>query len=193
MRRVGRTRLCGSASTRLCAAGSVLVMLATPGFGGRATAGDLEAQATPEQSFGLTGGVVVLTLSANAELQTRWGPVAALGVGERRGLAFNAYVGETVRLGSAGWSLRPGFRFLRSWQTVDICPTGCRFDFYVGEIGLRYRGPSGFLFEFAVPLFGWIPVGPDRGETTSHSVFYTLATSELMLASTVLFGFTFDL
>ena len=23
------------------------------------------------------------------------------------------------------------------------CPTGCTFDFYVGEIGLRYRGPRG--------------------------------------------------
>ena len=177
----------------LGAARWVLVALALLGLGRHAAAADLEARPTPEQSFALTGGLVALTLSANAELQTRWGPVVGLGVGERRGPAFNAYIGETVRLHSPGWALRPGFRFLRSWQTVDVCPTGCTFDFYVGEIGLRYRGPSGFLFELDVPLFGWIPVGPDRGETQPHPVFYTLATSELMFASTVLIGFTFDL
>jgi hypothetical protein len=183
-------RSCGFVSTRLAA---LLVALAWLGLGRRATAADLAAQATPEQSFAVTGGLVAATLSANAELQTRWGPVAAVGVGERRGLALNAYIGETVPLHSAGWSLRPGFRFLRSWQTVEGCPMGCTFDFYVGEIGMRYRGPSGFLFEFALPLAGWIPVGPDAGETQPHPKFYTIATAELMFVSTVLVGFTFDL
>jgi hypothetical protein len=183
-------RSCCFGPTRL---GAVLVALALLGLGRRATAAELEAQATPEQSFSVTGGLVALTLSADAELQTRWGPVVAVGVGERNGPAFNAYVGETVRLRSSGWALRPGFRFLRSWQTIEPCPTGCTFDFYVGEIGLRYRGPSGFLFEFAVPLFGWIPVGPVRSETQPHPVFYTIATGELMFVTTVLVGFTFDL
>jgi hypothetical protein len=183
----------GFVSTRLVAAPAVLLALALLGLGRRATAAEIEAQATPEQSFSVTGGLVAATLSANAELQTRWGPVAAVGVGERRGLALNAYVGETVPLHSSGWALRPGFRFLRSWQNVAACPAGCTFDFYVGEIGLRYRGPSGFLFEFAVPLFGWIPVGPDAGETQPHPKLYTIATGELMVVSTVLLGFTFDL
>jgi hypothetical protein len=169
-----------------------LAALVLLGLGQSATAAELEAQATPEQTVAVTGGLVVLTLSANAELQTRWGPVIGLGVGMRRGPAFNAYAGETVPLGS-GWALRPGFRFVRSWQTVEGCPTGCTFDFYLGEIALRYRGPSGFLFEYAMPLGGWLPVGPDAGETQPHLKFYTIATGELAIASTLLFGFTFDL
>lgn len=172
--------------------GAVLVALVLLGLGRRTTAADLEAQATPEQTFAVTGGLVALTLSANAELQTRWGPVVGLGFGARHGPAFNAYAGETVRLGSR-WALRPGFRFLRSWQGVDRCPTGCTFDFYLGEIALRYHGPSGFLFEYAMPLGGWLPVGPGPGQTQPHLKFYTIATGELAIASTLLVGFTFDL
>ncbi len=159
---------------------------------GTATAAEVEAEAAPTQSFAVTGGLVALTLATSAELQTRWGPVVALGVGERRGPAINAYLGETVLLRSR-WSLRGGARFVRSWQAVESCPTGCRFDFFMGEVGLRYRGPSGFLFEFGLPIFGWLPVGPSPGETQPHLAFYTLATGEMALASTVLFGFTFDL
>ena len=136
--------------------------------------------------------LVALTLSANAELQTRWGPVVGLGVGDATRSRLQRLPGRH-RPPRSHWALRPGFRFARSWQTVDGCPTGCTFDFYIGELGLRYRGPSRFLFEFAVPLFGWIPVGPERGATQPHPVFYTIATGELMFASTVLFGFTFDL
>lgn len=171
---------------------SAVCALAALGLGRRAAAADLRAQPPPEDSIAVTAGAVALTLSANVELQTRWGPVVGVGIGERFGPAFNAYLGETVPIGSR-WAVRPGFRFVRSWQTVEVCPTVCTFDFYVGELALRYRGPSGFLFEWGIPLFGWLPVGPNVGETQPHPVFYTLATGELAFASTVLFGFTFDL
>jgi len=171
---------------------AALVAIVWLGLGPRALAADLETQAAPEQSVAVAGGLVALTLSAEVELQTRWGPVVALGAGNRRGPAVNAFLGDTVRLGSR-WSLRPGIRVARSWLTVDACPRGCTFDFYLGEIGLRYRGPSGFLFECGVPLFGWLPVGPAVGETQPHPRFYTLATGEMAFASTLLFGFTFDL
>ena len=162
------------------------------GLGQRAIAADLEAQAAPEQSLAVVGGLVAVTLSADAELQTRWGPVFGVGAGGRRlGPSVNAYVGDTVRVRSH-WSLRPGFRFVRSWLTTADCTTGCTYDFYVGEIGFRYHGPTGFLFEVGLPLFGWIPV-TDRGDRQPHSKFYTLATSELAIVSTVLVGFTFNL
>src|SRR3954471_15589186 len=114
----------GCVSMRVGAARAVVGALVLLGPGRSAKAAELEAQATPEQTLAVTGGLVALTLSANAELQTRWGPVIGLGAGARRGPAFNAYAGETVRLGSR-WALRPGVRFLRAWQTVDRCPTGC--------------------------------------------------------------------
>jgi hypothetical protein len=178
---------------RRTAARAVLVALAVLLLAPRASnAADLDGEIEREQSIAVAGGVVALTLATNAELQTRWGPVVALGVGERRGPALNAYVGDSVRLGPR-WSLRPGFRFVRSWQAVADCPTGCTFDLYIGEIGIRYRGPSGFLFEYGLPLFGWLPVGPSAGETHPHLSFYTLATGEMAFASTLLAGFTFDL
>jgi len=185
-RHIARRHARRSVSASLAVAATLFVVAGT------ALAADLEAQAAPEQSFAVTGGLVTLTLSANAELQTRWGPVVALGVGERRGPAFNVYLGETVRIGT-NWSLRPGFRFVRSVETGDPCPTGCAFDFYAGEIGLRYRGPSGFLFEYGLPLFGWMPVGPNPGETQPHLAFYTIATGELAFATTLLVGYSFDL
>jgi hypothetical protein len=169
---------------------AVLVGLVLLGLGQRALAADLDAQAAPEQSLAVVGGLVAVTLSADAELQTRWGPVFGVGAGGRRlGPSVNAYVGDTVRLRSR-WSLRPGFRFVRSWLTTADCR--CRYDFYVGEIAFRYHGPTGFLFEVGLPLFGWIPV-TDRADPQPHSKFYTLATGELAVVSTLLVGFTFDL
>ena len=109
--------------------------------------------------------------------------------GGRLGPSVNAYAGDTVRLGSR-WSLRPGFRFVRSWLTAADCR--CRYDFYVGEIALRYHGPTGFLFEAGLPLFGWIPV-TEHGAPQPHSKFYTAATGDLAFVSTLLVGFTFDL
>jgi hypothetical protein len=135
--------------------------------------------------------MLALTLSADAELQTRWGPVIGLGAGGRLGFSVNAYAGDTVPLGTR-WSLRPGFRFVRSWQSAADCPTPCRFDFYIGEIGFRYRGPTGLLYQLGIPLFGWVPV-LERGESQTHLKFYTLATSELAFFTTVVVGFTFDL
>jgi hypothetical protein len=171
---------------------AVLVGILWLGLGRPARAADLEAQAAPEQSLAVVGGMVALTLSANAELQTRWGPVFGVGAGGRRlGPSVNAYAGDTLRLGSR-WSLRPGFRFARSWLTTTECTTGCRYDFYIGELGFRYRGPTGFLFEAGLPLFGWIPV-TEHGDPQPHSKFYTLATGELAFVSTVMVGFTFDL
>jgi len=170
------------------AAAVAIVLL---GLGQRAIAADLEAQPAPEQSLALVGGMVALTLSADAELQTRWGPVLGVGAGGRLGFAVNAYAGDTVPLGSR-WSLRPGFRFVRSWLTTTNCPTGCSDDFYIGEIGFRYRGPTGFLYQLGIPLFGWVPV-LERGDTQEHLKFYTLATGELAFFSTVVVGFTFDL
>ena len=161
------------------------------GLAQRAVAADLEAQAAPEQSLALVGGMVALTLSADAELQTGWGPVVGLGVGGRLGFSINAYAGDTVPLGPH-WSLRPGFRFVRSWLTTTACPTGCTDDFYIGEIGFRYRGPTGFLYELGIPLVGWVPV-LERGDTREHLTFYTLATGELAFFTTVVVGFTFDL
>src|SRR5581483_5428568 len=142
------------ASMRLGAACTVLLALTVLGLGRRANATDVEGKTGPDQYFALTGGMVALNLSANAELQTRWGLVVALGAGGRLGPAVNAYAADTVNLGPR-WSLRPGFRFVRSWLTAGDCSTGCTFDFYVGEIGFRYRGPAGIVFEYCVPLFGW--------------------------------------
>ena len=134
------------------------------GVAGRAVAAEQGGGDGGRQSVGAAGGMVALALAAEAELQTRWGPAIAAGIGERRGPAFNLYLGETLFLG-AHWSLRPGFRFERAWQTVMGCPTGCAFDAYLAEVALRYQSPSGFLFEFGLPAFGWVPVGPVAGET----------------------------
>jgi hypothetical protein len=181
----------GGVSTR--AARALPVVFALLGSGQRVNAADLDARPAPEQSLAIVGGLVALSWSADVELQTRWGPVVALGGGGRLGPSVNAYVADTVPLGPR-WSLRPGFRFARSWLAASDCPTGCAFDFYVGEVGFRYRGPSGALLELGVPLFGWAPVAPKTGEShPSHLTFYTLATGELALLSTVLIGLTFDL
>jgi hypothetical protein len=168
---------------------AVLAGLLLLGLGQRAIAADLEAQVAPEQSLAVVGGLVALTLSADAELQTRWGPAFGIGAGGRLGPSVNAYAGDNVRLGSR-WSLRPGFRFVRAWLTTADCR--CRYDFYVGEIAFRYHGPTGFLFEAGLPLFGWIPV-TEHGDPQPHSKFYTAATGELAFVSTLLAGFTFDL
>ena len=58
---------------------ALLVGVVLLGLGQRAIAADLEAQAAPEQSLALVGGLVALTLSADAELQTRWGPAFGIG------------------------------------------------------------------------------------------------------------------
>jgi hypothetical protein len=162
------------------------------GVAGRATAAEQEGDDGSGKTVAAAGGMVALTLAADAEIQTRWGPAIAAGVGERRGPAFNFYLGETIFLG-AHWSLRPGFRFERSWQTVTGCPTGCTFDVFLAEIAIRYQAPSGFLFDFGLPAFGWIPVGPDAGDTEPHLRFYTLATGDLALVGTLLVGYGFSL
>jgi hypothetical protein len=174
---------------RTFAIGWVAIVL---GVGGRATAADQGGDDGGGTSVAAAGGMVALTLAADAEIQTRWGPVIAAGVGERRGPAFNVYVGETIFLG-AHWSLRPGFLFERSWQTVTGCPVGCTFDVFLAEIAIRYQAPSGFLFDFGLPAFGWIPVGPDAGDTEPHLRFYTLATGDLALVGTLLVGYGFSL
>lgn len=170
---------------------SLLVALAVLVVARRATAAVLEGETEREQSIAVTGGEVALTLAANAELQTRWGPVVSLGAGGRLGPAVSAYVGDTIHLRSR-WSLRPGFRFVRTWRAPIDCRADCRFDIYLAEVGFRYRGPSGFVFEYGLPLFAWLPVSTAR-DTQSHLSFYTLATGDLLLVGTVLVGFTFDL
>jgi hypothetical protein len=172
---------------------ALLAALLGIGSAAPARAGDLGGDDGQERptDLSVSGGLVAVTLAANAELQTRWGPAVGLGAGGRRGPAINAYVGEALPL-SAHWSLRPGFRFVRWWQTVEGCPGTCTFDAFLAEVGLRYRGPSGFLFELGLPIVGWLPVGPAAGQTEPHLQFYTLATGDLALFQTLLFGYAFD-
>ena len=113
-------------------------------------------------------------------------------MGDHLGPAVNAVVGFSLPLGPRV-SLRPGIRAGRLWQTSESCPNRCAFDSYLVEAAIRYRGPSGFLFELGLPLAGWLPVGPDAGETQPHLTFYTLATPDIMLFSSLLFGYAFDL
>jgi len=176
--------------SRLAALAVLLgIGLAAPARGGEVGLDDGRQRPT---DLSVAGGLVAVTLAANAELQTPWGPALGLGVGGRRGPAVNAYLGEALPL-TAHWSVRPGFRFVRWWQAVEGCQGSCTFDAYLAEVGLRYRGPSGFLFEFGLPIVGWLPVGPAAGETEPHLHFYTLATGDLALFQTLLFGYAFDL
>jgi hypothetical protein len=173
--------------------GVILVVLALGvGMTGRASAADPGGDERAGESIAVTGGMVALTLAADVELQSRWGPALAAGVGERGGPAFNVYLGESIRLGTH-WSLRPGVRFERAWQTVQGCPTGCTFDLFLVEAAVRYQASSGFLVQFGLPIVGWVPVGPDAGEAAPHLQFYTLATGDLAMLATLFVGYAFDL
>jgi hypothetical protein len=102
----------------------------------------------------------------------------------------NAYLGYQIPL-SEHWSFRPGFRGARAWLSVAGCPHICTFDFFVTEAAIRYRGSSGFVFEYGLPLLAWVPEGPAVGETAPHLQLYTLATGDTFLLGTILFGYAF--
>ena len=152
-------------------------------------AGDV---AQPDRAVALTleAGLVALTLSLEVEAQTRWGLVVGAGAGVHLGPAVNGYVGYHVPLGEH-WGLRPGVRAGLLRQQNDTCPHTCSYESLIVEAAIRYRGTSGFVFEYGLPLFGWVPVGPDAGETAPHLKAYSIATGDLALFGTLLFGYAF--
>jgi len=89
-----------------------------------------------------------------AEVRVRWGIVGGVGVHVSR----FAPVGPTARVAydrpfgrSQRWHVRGGFRlypFAESGATFSCDP--CTF--LVGEVGLRYVGVRGFVFEFGLPI-----------------------------------------
>jgi hypothetical protein len=179
--------------TRSLRTALALALAALPATAGTATGAEpAPAAGERERSIGVVGGLAGFTLAADVELQTRLGVVIAAGGGDSRGPALNAYVGYNVPL-SRHWSLRPGMLAVRSWQIVSSCPTRCRFDAYVASAAIRYRGSSGFVFEYGLPLLGWLPVGPDVGETQPHLKFYTIATPDMFFFETLVIGWSFDI
>jgi hypothetical protein len=152
-------------------------------------AGDV---ARPDRAVALTleAGIVALTLGLELEAQTRWGLVAGAGAGVRGGPAVNGYVGYHVSLGEH-WGLRPGVRAGLLRQQNDSCPHTCSYESLIVDAAIRYRGTSGFVFEYGLPLFGWVPVGPDAGETGPHLKAYSIATGDLALYGTLLVGYSF--
>jgi hypothetical protein len=139
----------------------------------------------------VAAGIVASSPSLDAELRIRSGLLFGIGGGGGGlGPSVNAYLGYQIPL-SKQWSLRPGFRAARSWLSVESCPQTCRFDFFVTEVAIRYRGSSGFVFEYGLPLLAWVPVGPDAGENAPRLKPYTVATGDTLLLGTVLLGYAF--
>ncbi len=129
--------------------------------------------------------------SLDVEVTTRAGVLFGIGGGGRAlGPSVNAYLGYQIPLGER-WSFRPGFRAARSWLSVEGCPQTCAFDFFIAEAAIRYRGTSGFVFEYGLPLLAWVPVGPAPGETAPHLQLYTLATGDTLLLGTLFLGYAF--
>jgi hypothetical protein len=141
-------------------------------------------------SLTLEGGLVAFTLSADAELQSRWGLVIGAGAGVNKGPAVNGYVGYHIPLG-AGFALRPGVRAARLWQTNERCQGTCVFDSLTVEAAIRFQSRSGFVVSYGLPLLAWLPVGPDPGQTQPHLQSYTLSTGDTAFFGTLFFGHAF--
>lgn len=129
--------------------GAPLARAETPAPAG---ATQLSSHAPPESSswpeLSIQGGISAVALAAEAELATSWGSVFGLGVhggghvpvGPTARLAY-----EVVRLGH--WRLRAG---LRAYPFAEGDCDPCAF--LVPELGVRFVGPSGFVFEFDEPI-----------------------------------------
>jgi hypothetical protein len=172
----------------------VLIIFGGRGIGAAAeTPAPTSSSGDGEPALTVAAGIVALSRSLDVELTTLPGVLFGIGGGGSvLGPSLNAYLGYQIPL-SEHWSLRPGFRAARSWLSVEGCPHTCTFDFLVTEAAIRYRGSSGFVFEYGLPLFTWVPVGPSAGQTAPHLKFYTLATGDTLLLGTVLLGYAFKL
>jgi len=140
----------------------------------------------------IEGGYRAAVFGLDAEIQTRVGPFLALGPGlVRGGYALAAHAGYDMPL-RGYWSLRPGVRVNRSWRTTDDChPDSCTFDFIVLDLGVRYRGPTGLVFEAGLPLVAWLPLTPTGSGTWVPIKAYTFPSTALVWALSV--GYSFDL
>jgi hypothetical protein len=138
------------------------------------------------------GGYRAAVFGLDAEIQTRVGPFLAIGPGlVRGGYSLAAHAGYDMPL-YRYWSLRPGIRVNRSWRTTDDCrPDSCTFDFIVLDLGVRYRGPTGLVFETGLPVVAWLPLTPTGSGTWVPIKAYTFPTTSLVWAISV--GYSFDL
>jgi hypothetical protein len=143
-------------------------------------------------SLTLEGGLTTTALAAELDLHTRFGLVVGVVGGVSRGPAVGGHVAYRVPLG-ARWSLEPGVRGMAVWKSAEACGPHCQFDFVTLDLGLRYQGPSGFVFQAGLPLVSLIPVGPDPGQSRPHLEPYAFSVEAMAATASVLFGYSFDL
>jgi hypothetical protein len=129
--------------------GASLARAETPAPAGAAQlSSDAPARISSRSEVSIQGGISAVALTAEAEIAASWGGVFGLGVHGGGhvpvgGTARLAY--EVVRLGD--WRLRAG---LRAYPFAEGDCDPCAF--LVPEIGVRFVGPSGFVFEFDEPV-----------------------------------------
>jgi len=110
---------------------------------------------TPARSrpaWAVQGGISGLTYTAEAELATTWGLIGGAGVhgGRYAPAAATARLAYDYRF-SDHWHVRAGVR-LYAFSESPSSPTCKSCELLVPEIGLRFVGASGFVFELGEPL-----------------------------------------
>src|SRR2546423_1930879 len=135
----------------------------------------------PRHEIGVLAGWRAAASGADVDYQSPWGPFASFGPGMvHDGYSVAAHLGYQVHR-RQGWSLRPGARASRAWMQTSACmPQACIFDFLILEVGLRYHGPSGFVFETEVPVVGWIPGEARTPGSRASIALYTYPAIALM-------------
>ena len=142
-------------------------------------------------SFSLLGGLSLLSFVAQAEVAYGGASLAVgAGVGTVDQPLLEANLGYRIPLGRSRWAIQSGFRFSRMWEQARGCVDVCRFDFFLGEVAIRYVGRDGFTFQYGLPLFGWTPVGPDAGQTQPRLEGFVLQPEIMSFLQTVMIGWS---
>jgi hypothetical protein len=168
---------------------TALLMVARPAAAADDSASDREP---PAASLAIQGGKGTAALVAEAELRLRMGLVLGVAGGTARGPAVGGHLAYRLPFGSR-WSLEPGVRAMTAWESAEHCGPSCQFNFLTLELGLHYRGPSGFVFEAGLPIVAWIPVGPDGGQSRPHLEPYVFSGEAFAYTASILFGYAVDL
>src|SRR5450432_795878 len=171
---------------------ATISILATLTLGARAVAAEAPEPDPPGRSLSIEGGLSTAALVAEADLHTGFGLVVGVAGGTARGPAVGGHLAYRVPLGSR-WSLEPGVRAMTIWESAENCGPRCQLNFFTIDLGIRYQGPSGFVFEAGLPVVAWIPVGPDPGQSRPHLKPYFLSGEAMAVTASLLFGYAFNL
>jgi hypothetical protein len=166
---------------------ATISILATLTLGARAVAAEAPDPAPPGSSLSIEGGLSTAALVAEADLHTGFGLVVGVAGGTARGPAVGGHLAYRVPL-SSRWSLEPGVRAMTIWESAENCGPRCQFNFFTIDLGIRYQGPSGFVFEAGLPVVAWIPVG-----APPHLKPYFLSGEATAYTASLLFGYAFNL